>query len=78
MASQDPTPGKNSSSAAKQIALALELPFMLVGPVLLGGAIGYGLDRWLHTKPILMIVFGIIGVAIGIRDALKIAGAGDK
>ena len=29
---QDPTPKKNSSGAFKQIALAVELPFLLVGP----------------------------------------------
>ena len=62
----------------KQVAIALELPFMIVGPVFLGGLIGYFLDRWLHTKPILMIALGILGVVIGIRDALKIASAGEK
>ncbi len=62
----------------KQVAIALELPFMIVGPVFLGGLIGYFLDRWLHTRPILMIVLGILGVVIGIRDALKIASAGEK
>lgn len=75
---QEPLPRKGPGAAAKQIALALELPFMLVVPVVAGGAAGYFLDRWLHTKPILMIVLGILGVVIGIRDVVKIASAGEK
>jgi ATP synthase protein I len=60
------------------MALAFELPFMLVGPVVLGGAVGYFLDRWLHTKPLLLIVLGIMGVAVGVREAVKGARALDK
>ena len=75
---QDPTPKKNSSSAFKQAALAMELPVLLVGPAVLGGAIGYFLDRWLHTKPWLMIVLGLCGVAAGLRETIKAATAGDK
>lgn len=71
-------PDKDPGGPMKQVAIALELPFMIVGPVFLGGLIGYFLDRWLHTRPILMIVLGILGVVIGIRDALKIASAGEK
>jgi len=67
-----------SGGTVRQMALAFELPFMLVGPVVLGGAVGYFLDRWLHTKPLLLIVLGIIGVAVGVREAVKGAGALDK
>jgi F0F1-type ATP synthase assembly protein I len=70
--------GKDSGGSVKQIALAFELPFMLVAPVILGGVIGFFLDRWLHTKPLLLIVLGILGVVVGIRDALKSAGTQDK
>lgn len=75
---QDPAPNKNSGGAIKQIALAVELPFMLVGPAVIGGAIGYFVDRWLHTKPWVMIVLGLCGVTLGLRDAIKMASAGDK
>jgi F0F1-type ATP synthase assembly protein I len=37
------------------MALAMELPFLLAGGALVGGLFGYLLDRWLHTKPFLMI-----------------------
>jgi ATP synthase protein I len=72
------SPDKNQGGTVRQIALAFELPFLLVGPVVLGGAIGYFLDRWLHTKPLLLIVLGILGVVVGVRDAVKSAGIQDK
>ena len=75
---QNPTPKKNTGGAARQIALAMELPFMLVGPAVIGGVIGFFVDRWLHTKPWVMIVLGVCGVALGLFDALKMASAGDK
>jgi ATP synthase protein I len=78
MASGNPSPQKDPGGTIKQIALAFELPFMLVGPVVLGGAIGYFLDRWLHTKPLLLIVLGILGVVLGVFDAVKSASAQDS
>jgi ATP synthase protein I len=78
MSSDSPSPDKDQGGTVRQIALAFELPFMLVGPVVLGGAIGFFLDRWLHTKPLLLIVLGILGVIIGVRDAVKSAGIQDK
>lgn len=73
-----PSSDKNVGNAVKQMALAFQLPFMIVGPVILGGAIGYFLDRWLHTKPLLLIVLGILGIVVGLRDVLKAAAAQDK
>jgi ATP synthase protein I len=74
----DPSSEKNVGGAVKQMALAFQMPFMIVGPVILGGVIGYFLDRWLHTKPLLLIVLGILGIVVGLRDVLKAAAAQDK
>jgi len=58
--------------------MAMELPFVLVAAVVVGGLIGYFLDRWLHTKPWLLILFGVIGFYAGVRDVLRrLAGSGD-
>jgi len=51
--------------------MAMELPFVLVGAVLLGGLIGFFLDRWFHTKPFLMLVFGALGFFGGVRDVIR-------
>jgi ATP synthase protein I len=53
------------------MALAMELPFLLAGGALVGGLFGFLLDRWLHTKPWLMILMGAVGFAVGLRDMLK-------
>jgi ATP synthase protein I len=51
--------------------MAMELPFLLVGGALVGGLFGYLLDRWLHTKPWLMLIVGAVGFAVGVRDMLR-------
>jgi ATP synthase protein I len=62
---------KKSADFASQPALALELPFTFVGAIVLGGALGFFLDRWLHTKPWLMLVFGGLGFYAGIREIVR-------
>jgi ATP synthase protein I len=75
-------PGRKSrddlSQGAKAFAVAWSLPFQLIVPPLVGGAIGYLLDRWLHTKPALMLVLGLLGFIIGLREVIKMASLLDK
>ena len=65
---QDPqrTPG----GMAKQVALAMDLPILLVAAIFGGGFLGYLLDRWLHTAPIFMLVLGGLGFFAGVREIL--------
>ncbi len=58
---------KYSSTAA----LAMELPFTIVGAVLLGGALGYFVDRWLHTRLIFTMILGALGFAGGLKEVLR-------
>jgi ATP synthase protein I len=71
MSSQAPPPRKNPAGTTRQLAMAMELPFLLVGGALVGGLFGYLLDRWLHTKPWLMLIVGAAGFAVGVRDMLR-------
>jgi ATP synthase protein I len=66
-----PPAAREAREFSRSYATAIELPFVLVGTILVGGAIGYFLDRWLHTKPILMLLFGGIGFAAGVRDVIR-------
>ena len=66
-----PPAAKDVKSFSQQFAQAMELPFVLVAAILVGGAIGFFLDRWLHTKPVFMMILGGIGFAAGIRDVLR-------
>lgn len=47
--------------------MALDL---VVGPVV-GAGIGYGLDRLLGTRPILLIVVGLMGAAAGVLNLVR-------
>jgi F0F1-type ATP synthase assembly protein I len=56
---------------SSQTALAMELPFTIVGAVLLGGLLGYFLDHWLHTKLIFTLLLGALGFAGGLKEVLR-------
>jgi ATP synthase protein I len=58
-------------STSTQLGMAMELPFTFVAAVFLGGLIGYFLDKWLHTGPWLMVVFGCFGFAGGILEIAR-------
>jgi F0F1-type ATP synthase assembly protein I len=64
-------PQNRPSRSARQFAWALELPFLIVGSVVGGGLIGYFLDRWLNTRPFLMLALGALGFFAEIRDLLR-------
>lgn len=66
------TPAEREAGGfSRQFAMAMELPFILVACVGLGGLAGFLLDRWLHTKPFLMLIFGTLGFIGGLRDMLR-------
>ena len=52
-------------------AIAMELPFTLVGAVVFGGLLGYFLDKWLHTAPWLLVIFGGLGFVAGVREVIR-------
>jgi ATP synthase protein I len=62
---------KKAKDFASSPALALELPFTLFGAIAVGAAIGYYLDRWLHTRPWLTLLFGAFGFFAGLREVLR-------
>jgi ATP synthase protein I len=62
---------QDARGISSQLAIATELPFVLISALVLGGLVGFFLDRWLHTKPFLMLVFGFLGFLAGLRDVLR-------
>ncbi len=62
---------KTPGSHLRQFALATELPFVLVSGALIGGFLGYLIDRWWHTKPLMMFVLGTAGFFASLRDVLR-------
>jgi F0F1-type ATP synthase assembly protein I len=55
----------------KESASAMELPFTIVGAIVLAGFLGYLVDKWLHTWPWLTIVGGGLGFASSLIDIAR-------
>jgi F0F1-type ATP synthase assembly protein I len=55
----------------RDLAMALELPFVMIGGVLIGGGLGYLADRAMHTSPAFILIGGFLGFGAGIWDIIK-------
>lgn len=53
------------------LGIALRVGVELVAGVVVGVAVGYGLDRWLGTTPWLLIVFFLLGTAGGMMNVWR-------
>jgi ATP synthase protein I len=62
---------QQAAGFSRQFAMAMELPFVIVASVAVGGVLGFFLDRWFHTKPYLMLILGFLGFFGGLRDVLR-------
>ena len=70
--SKDNQKTKEGSNAAS-IGKALKISTELVAAVVVGSTIGFLLDNWFDTKPLLTICFFIMGVAAGILNVFRSA-----
>ena len=64
---------KNTDKKGIFIGSAFKLGTELVAAVIVGTIIGFILDNWFGTKPILIIVFFFFGAAAGIVNVVKAA-----
>jgi ATP synthase protein I len=63
----------DKSSNAASLGKALKISTELVAAVFVGTTIGFLLDSWFDTKPLLIICFFFMGVAAGILNVFKSA-----
>lgn len=63
--------GETPQGPAAGIGVGLRIGIEMVSGVAVGAAIGWGLDRWLGTKPWLMVLFFFLGAAAGILNAYR-------
>jgi len=61
--------GSNAASLGKALKIGTEL----VASVVVGSTIGFILDGWFDTKPLLTICFFFMGVAAGILNVFRSA-----
>lgn len=72
-ARQRSEPRSRRPSETKPLGVALRVSVELVAGLVVGGGMGYLLDRWLGTLPWFTIVFFFIGAAAGIRNVMRAA-----
>lgn len=63
-------PGRSQASG---LALAWRIISELVAGVAVGAGIGWLLDRWLDTRPWLMVTFLFLGMAVGCYNVFRVA-----
>lgn len=69
---------RTSRPPPSHMGIAFRLTTELGAAVLVGGALGWGID-WslgrfgIHTKPVFLIVFFMLGAAAGIRGVIRAA-----
>ena len=56
----------------RQVLRAGTVGLDLVVYTFVGVAMGYFLDKWLHTSPWLLIVFTVLGIVAGFRQLFKL------
>ena len=62
-------PTKSQSSFGSAYRIGIEF----VVAVFVGAGIGWGLDKWLETTPLFMLIFFFLGVAAGFLNVYKAA-----
>ncbi len=46
----------------------------VVSALVVATAIGWGLDRWLHTLPLFLVIFVVLGGAAGVMNVWRLVG----
>ena len=64
---------ENDGSNVSSLGVSLKISTELVVSVVVGATIGFILDSWFDTKPVLIICFFVIGAIAGIWNVIKVA-----
>ena len=68
-----PDPGKQPGDLGPSpLGIGLRVGVELVSALVVAVAIGYWLDRWLHTSPAFLIVFVFLGGAAGVLNVWRV------
>jgi len=65
--------GASNGAASSGMGLGFRLAIELVAGIVVGAGLGWWLDRVLHTKPLLMVVFFFLGAAGGVMNVYRAA-----
>ncbi|MGE5477247.1 MAG: AtpZ/AtpI family protein [Bacteroidales bacterium] len=65
--------GPSHSVASSGLGLGFRISIEFVAGVAVGCGIGYAIDRWLGTLPVMMVLFLLLGGAAGVLNAYRAA-----
>jgi len=63
--------GPSNDGFGSAMSLGLRAGSEFVAAIIVGGLIGWGLDRLLNTKPLFLIAFFLLGVAAGVWNVIR-------
>jgi ATP synthase protein I len=69
-----PPPGRGPADqgTTNALAIGLRVGVELLAAMIVAVAIGWALDRWLHTSPFLLALFVLLGGAAGIMNVWRL------
>lgn len=70
---KEPPPQTNTAKGFSQGEVAWRMVIELATGIMLGSAIGYGVDVLFGTLPIFLVIFSLFGFAAGIKTMLGTA-----
>ena len=59
------------SGNGRNLGYAFRMALDMVAAVVVGGGIGWYLDRWLDTKPVLLLIMIVLGLAAGFSNVWR-------
>jgi ATP synthase protein I len=62
--------------AASAMGVGMRVGVELLSALVVGLAIGWGLDRWLHTSPIFLALFVVLGGGAGVANVWRLMAPG--
>jgi ATP synthase protein I len=67
-----PPPGKASAKVdTSAMSVGLRVGVEMVAALAVAVAIGLFLDRWLHTRPLMLVIFVLLGGAAGVLNVWR-------
>ncbi len=71
-----PRPSRADGLPTSGLAIGLRIGIELVSALVVAVAIGWGLDRLLHTAPVFIALFVLLGGAAGVANVWRLMGPG--
>lgn len=76
----DPKPDSGAAGSnappASAMGVGMRVGVELLATLMVGLAIGWGLDRWWHTSPAMLVLFVVLGGAAGVMNVYRLMGPG--